>query len=513
MFYLSLKKIFFFSIVGLMMIFLYPNSINKTIKKQTTQENNSTKRNNTTNENNETDVLINVLSKPWVGDFDGMKKKRVIRVFVVPSKIMYHIYKGKKSGISYELVSLFEKSLNKLYSNKNKHLKLHIVFMPISRDKLIPSLLSGHADIIIGDITITPKRKELIAFSDSFFSKINKIIITSKPMPELQDIQDLAGKEIFVRRSSSYWEYLEKLNLAFKDMNISEIKLISVPEVLEDTDLMEMVNANLIQMIVVDKYKAKLWSQILPNIILHEDIVITKNGEFAWMIRKNSPLLLKEINTFVKKHKEGTLLGNILKNRYVKKYTFVNNALTEKELKKFEKVVDLFKKYSTQYSLNYLLMLAQGYQESKLNQNAKSPVGAIGIMQLMPKTGKSMKVGDIHKIEANIHAGIKYHRWLEDRYFKDSNMTDLDKALFTFASYNAGPARIRGLRSVAKKRGLNPDIWIDNVELIASEKIGAETVTYVANIFKYYVAYTLYEKKEQARDKAKKMILEEKTKK
>jgi len=500
MLYITLKKIFLFCVVGIITISLHANTMPRTIE-----------TNNTVG-NNETDILISVLSKPWLGDFDMMRKKRVIRVFVVPSKIMYHISKGKKSGIFYELVSLFEKSLNKRYGNKQKHLKIHIVFMPIARDKLIPSLLNGHADIIIGDITITPKRRELIDFSDPFFSKISKIIITSKSMPELQDIQNLAGKEIFVRPSSSYWEYLEKLNLDFKDMNLSAIKLTPVPEVLEDEDLMEMVNAELIPMIVVDNYKAKLWSQILPNIILHENISIKKNGEFAWIIRKNSPLLLKEINAFVKTHKEGTLLGNILTNRYVKQYTFVNKALTKRELKKFEKVIDLFKKYSKKYSLNYLLMLAQGYQESKLNQKAKSHVGAIGIMQLMPKTGKSMKVGDIHKIEANIHAGIKYHHWLEDRYFKDSNMTNLNKALFTFASYNAGPARIRGLRSIAKKRGLNPDIWIDNVELIASEKIGTETVTYVANIFKYYVAYKLYEEKEIAREKAKKVILNQSSK-
>jgi len=490
MIYIPLKNIFF-SFILFIAIPLYAKSTP------------NIEHNNTSNE------LVNVISQQWLGDFDVMKKKRVIRVLIVPSKIMYTIRNGKKSGIAYEMVTLFEKYLNKRYSSKKNHLKLHVVFMPIARDKLIPALIEGRADIIIGSLAITPKRQKVVDFSDPFFSNIDEIIVTSKPMPELKTVQDLAGKEIFVRPSSSYWEYLEKLNHSFAEQNLSLMTLNPAPEVLEDEDLMEMVNANIIPMIVVDNYKAKLWSKILPNIVIHKNIAIKKNDKFAWMIRKNSPLLRKEINDFVPTHKEGSLLGNMLKNRYVMQYSFISNALEKKELSKFHSVVNLFKKYSKQYNINYLLMLAQGYQESKLNQKAKSHVGAIGIMQLMPSTGKSMKVGNIHKIEPNIHAGIKYHHWLEDRYYKDSNMSSLNKALFTFASYNAGPARIRGLRNEAKKRGLDPDVWIDNVELIASEKIGAETVTYVANIFKYYVAYKLYAQTEQRRKEIKEGLLKQ----
>ncbi len=136
-------------------------------------------------------------------------------------------------------------------------------------------------------------------------------------------------------------------------------------------------------------------------------------------------------------------------------------------------------------------MAAQGYQESQLDQTVKSPVGAIGVMQVMPATGQELEVGDIRQIDANIHAGVKYMRFIVDQYYKDEPMTKLDKALFAFASYNAGPGRIRQLRREAEKRGLDPNVWFGNVEQIASERIGRETVTYVSNIYKYYVAYRL----------------------
>jgi len=447
------------------------------------------------NESNSSDSLINTVILKRTGDLDTMLKNRVIRVLVIPSRTMYYVDKGKKSGISYEIMTEFEKSINKRYLSKDKHIQTQVVFIPVSRDKLITGLLEGRGDIAVADIAITPKRKEMIDFSDPFFQDIDEIVITGPSSPVLHSIEDLSGKKVFVRPSSSYWEYLEKLNVHFSKISLAPIILDPAPEQLEDGDLMEMLNAGMINIIVVDNYKAKLWAKLLPKIVLHENIAIKTADEFAWMIRKNSPILLKEINDFSKSHKQGTLFGNILLNRYIDETQLIEKSTSKKELTKFIKLVELFKSYSNKYDLNYLLMLAQGYQESKLNQKAKSKVGAIGIMQLMPSTGKVMKVGDIKKIEANIHAGIKYHQYLSNRYFKDVKMNELNRVLFTLAAYNAGPARVIKLRKEATKRGLNPNVWFDNVELIAAERIGSETVTYISNIFKYYIGYKLFEEK------------------
>jgi membrane-bound lytic murein transglycosylase MltF len=154
-------------------------------------------------------------------------------------------------------------------------------------------------------------------------------------------------------------------------------------------------------------------------------------------------------------------------------------------------MVTLFKKYGEQYRINWLLMAAQGYQESQLDQGRRSGVGAIGVMQLMPATGKQMQVGDITELDSNIHAGVKYVRFMVDTYYKKEPMDELNKVLFAFASYNAGPERIRSLRKEAAARHLNPNVWFDNVERVAAEHIGRETVQYVSNIYKYYIAYSL----------------------
>jgi membrane-bound lytic murein transglycosylase MltF len=239
---------------------------------------------------------------------------------------------------------------------------------------------------------------------------------------------------------------------------------------------------------------------------VHDDIALRTGGTLAVAVRKENPQLLAALNTFIGKYGLGSSFGNQVQRQYLVNATYAKSATSEKERKTFLAVVDLFRKYADEYKVDFLLMAAQGYQESRLDQKTRSHVGAIGIMQIMPATGKTLNVGDIKKIEPNIHAGVKYMRSVRDRYYENEPMTDLNKALFTFASYNAGPARVRQLRKEAETRGLNPNIWFGNVEQIASERIGRETVTYVANIFKYYIAYRLVLEEAERRTEARAAI-------
>jgi membrane-bound lytic murein transglycosylase MltF len=281
------------------------------------------------------------------------------------------------------------------------------------------------------------------------------------------------------------------LNRRFAAEKKPALIIHEAPEALEDEDLIEMVSAGLIPLIVVDKHIVDFWKQVFPAIQVHDDVAVRTGGNIAWAIRKNSPQLKSVIDDFLARNAKGSTSGNVILAKYFKNAQYVKNAAAESERKKFHAVVQYFQKYGKQYDVDWLLMAAQGYQESQLNQAIRSPVGAIGVMQVMPATGKDLNVGDIAEIEPNIHAGIKYMRWMIDHYYGDQPMTQLDKALFAFASYNAGAGRVAQLRKEAAKRGLDPNVWFHNVEYVAAEKIGAETVTYVSNIYKYYIAYKL----------------------
>ena len=333
-------------------------------------------------------------------------------------------------------------------------------------------------------------------------ANVSEIVVSGPASPKIASLDDLSGKEVFVRKSSSYYESLVALNKKFAAAKKPPVKLKEAPETLEDEDLLEMLDAGLIALVIVDKHKADFWKQIFPKLTVHDNIVVRSGGDVGPAIRKGSPQLKAALDDFITRHKVGTATGNQLLTRYLKNVKYVKNAASEEERKKFLALIQYFQKYGEQYDVDWLLMGAQGYQESQLNQNAKSPVGAIGVMQIMPATGKDMKVGDITEIEANIHAGIKYMRWMIDHYYGKEPMTKLDKALFAFASYNAGAGRISSLRKEAAKRGLDPNVWFQNVEYVAAEKIGQETVTYVSNIYKYYIAYRLVMESRAAKQEA-----------
>ena len=368
---------------------------------------------------------------------------------------------------------------------------------------MFSSLNEGFADIAAAALTVTPGRHELADFSDPVVKGINQIAVTGPQSPKLVTLDDLAGQEVFLRKSSSAWEHVERLNERFQKEGKPAVKLLAVPDNLEDEDLLEMVNAGLLSITIVNDITANLWSKIFTKLRLHSDIAVNTGGELAWAMRKNSPQLMAAVNDFLNTHRQGTAFGNALIRKYSASTVMLKEATSATAMKHFEETAATFRKYSAEYGMDYLLMMAEGFQESGLNQAAKSQVGAVGVMQLMPATGEQMKVGDIHQEDANIHAGIKYFRSMVDKHYGNEPMDAVNKVLFTFAAYNCGPGRIKQLRTEAAQKGFDPNVWLDNVEVIAAARIGTETVNYVSNIYKYYVAYRLIAIQEDERRKAK----------
>jgi membrane-bound lytic murein transglycosylase MltF len=440
--------------------------------------------------------------KPFTGDLDELVKRRVVRIGVTFNRTFYFVDKGVQRGIAYEYGQLMEDRLNQHFKTPLGN-RIHVIFLPLPREMLLSALTHGKVDLVAAQVPVTPELAKYVDFSDPTRMNVNQILVTGPGAPTIGSVEDLAGREVFARKFGGYDQTLIALNERFKAEGKPLVVIRDVPPSLEDDDLLEMVNAGLIPTIVVDDYLALFWSKVFPNLLVHENVPLRTGGRLAIAVRKNNPQLLAALNTFMGKYGLGSAFGNQTERKYLVDATYAKSATSEKGRKTFLTVVDLFRKYSDRYKVDFLLMAAQGYQESGLDQNARSRVGAIGVMQIMPETGKSLKVGDITKLEPNIHAGVKYMRSLRDRNFENEPMDDLNKALFTFAAYNAGPGRVGRLRAEAEKRGLNPNVWFGNVEQIASERIGRETVTYVANIFKYYIAYRLVEEETQRRKAAK----------
>jgi membrane-bound lytic murein transglycosylase MltF len=428
----------------------------------------------------------------FTGDFDKMNSRHIIRALVVYNDMFYFFDQGHTRGMSYEGMKIFEKFVNKKL--KKGTIKIRVFFIPTTRDRIIGDLISGRGDIAAANLTITPKRLGQVDFSEPYAKNVKEVLVTNKKSAALTKLEDLSGKTITVRHSSSYYEHLQNLNQRLIKEGLKKIILKPAEKYLEDADLLEMVNSDILPWAVVDLHKAKFWVGIYDNLSVREDLTIHSGGQIAWAFRKNSPKLKKIVNQFVKTHRQGTLMGNILSKRYLKNNHWVKNPNREEDRKRFAQTVKLFKENAKQFHFDYLMLMALAFQESQLDQKKRSPAGAIGIMQVLKSTAADPKVGvtKIEKIENNINAGTKYLRFIYDNYYADKqNMDDLNKMLFSFASYNAGPRKISKMRALAKKMGLNENIWFANVEVAAAKRIGRETVQYVGNIYKYYIAYRL----------------------
>ena len=435
---------------------------------------------------------LGTANKVWVGDFDRLLERRMIRVLVPFSRTLFFNDKGRERGVTAELVRHWERYINQKYVAKLGKRPVTIYLIPTTRDKLIPQIAAGLGDIAAGNLTVTEARQETVDFvAPDELKPVSEIVVAGAQAPAIATAEDLSGVTVHVRKASSYYESLVELNERLAKAGRPPATLVLLPDALEDEDAMEMVNAGVLQVLIVDDWKAAIWGPILPNLKLIPGAMVRSGAHTGWAVRKGSPKLVAELTdfstTFVRK--QGVI--GLLHADAMKRVRQMKNNTADEEMRRFQELLAIFRKYGQQYNFDPLMLAAQGFQESGLDQNAKSHVGAIGVMQVMPATGAQLKVGDIRVTDSNIHAGVKYMDQLMSKYFLDARFSEGNRALFAFASYNCGPGNVSRMRTLARQRSLDPDKWFNNVEIVTAEKIGGETTTYVRNIYKYYVAYKL----------------------
>jgi membrane-bound lytic murein transglycosylase MltF len=449
---------------------------------------------------------IGKMLTPWRGDLKGMVERRYIRMLVTFSKTNYFLDGPTQRGGTYDAGKLFEKFLNDRLQSKGAQKNIHvaIAFIPVSRDRLFQSLAEGKGDIAVANLTITPSRQKIVDFSLPVFD-VREVVVTGAGEPPVATPEDLSGRKVHVRKSSSYFESLTALNEKLKASGKPPVEIVAANEPLENEDLLEMVNAGLIPATIVDDHTAGLWQKVFDQIRI-SDVAIRTGGEIAWALRKDTPELRETVNGFLNAHPKGSLQRNLILKKYLQDTQWVKNANSASEQKKYREMVDFFRRYGDKYDLPWLLVAAQAYQESTIDQSKKSSVGAVGVMQIKPSTaaGDPINITGVEtSAEKNIEAGVKYLKWVATRYYNDPKMDRVTRGIFAIASYNAGPARVAQLRKKAAAMGLDPNKWFGNVEVVAAREIGRETVQYVSNIYKYYVAYSLISEQREERDRAK----------
>jgi membrane-bound lytic murein transglycosylase MltF len=424
-------------------------------------------------------------------DLEGMLQRQNIRALVMINPIGFFYEDGQPMGAIYEALRELQSFINEKY--KTGALKVEVTFIPVRPDQAEAALAQGMGDFIANAVIITPERQQRFAFSLPIEKNVQQIIVTGAKFGPVSGVEDLGGKQVYVNPLAANFENLQQVNQTLTRAGKPAIVIKSADRKLADDDLVQMVNAGLIPATATTASRAKLWSEVLPHLTVHSDVVIASGEQTAMVMRKNNPRFKQLLDEFLAPRGLGTSFGNTLLRRYLQNTKWIRNSTEAEEMKKFNALRTLFEKYAREYDFDYLMLIALGYQESMLDQSRRNPSGAVGIMQVIPKYAAAppINIPNVMTAEPNIQAGVKMLRNIENQYFNDPGMDRLNKTLLSFASYNAGPTRIAELRERARREGLDPNQWFDNVELAVAKSIGRETVIYVGNVYKYYVAYKL----------------------
>ena len=430
-----------------------------------------------------------LIHEKWHGDLDAIRKRRTLRILVAPNKLGFYFDGSQIHGALHEYCSEFERFLNhKLHTG---NLGIHVVFIPVGRDSLLPRLADGYGDLVATMMVTSGQPPHAVDFTDPLYDDARAVIV-SGPGQQLSRVEDLSGREVYYFSNTIPYENLRRLSEDLKRDGKPPVHLTPAAPDLQVEDLLEMVNAGLVPMTVAEDKVAQYWARVLPSLKIQSHIVVAASP-LAWAVQKDTPQLKALANEFIRDHKIGTLYGNTIRARYLTDIKWVKDAIAGEDLTRFEEMVRLFRTYGNKYDFPYLLLAAQAYQESGLNPGLRSKAGAVGVMQIKPSTAAAapIDIKGIEKIDRNIEAGAKYLRYMVSHYYADEPMDEITKGLFALASYNAGPDRIEKLRRLAAAEGYDPNRWFNNVEFMAARRIGAETPNYVSNIYKYYLAYKM----------------------
>lgn len=443
--------------------------------------------------------MLTRITEQWTGDLPALlAHKHPIRVLVSFNRTDFFVVRGQMRGLEFDFMQAYGKHLSKKYTKNHARM----VFVAVPFDELIPALLDGRGDIIAAGLTDTAARREKVAFSAPYRTGITEIVVGSKRAAPINTLADLAGKTVYAMAGSSYVPHLKAVSAQLKERGMMPITVKEASANLVTENLLEMAERDMVSYVAAESQIATIWKSVLPHLQLFTKAPIHTSGDLAWAVRPDSPELVKSLSDFAATVRQGTLMGNMVFKRYYVNDSWVSSPVTETALQDLKPMIALFKKYGAMYGFDWLKIAAQAFQESRLHMDKKSSMGAVGVMQIKPSTAAdpNVNVSGVKTLDGNIHAGVKYLRFLRDRYFQD---VDQDaKVDFALAAYNAGPARVRSFQKKALEMGLDPNQWFGNVEWAAYALVGSETPTYVANVQMYYAAYKSMSQVVEARRKA-----------
>ena len=416
-----------------------------------------------------------------------IKKSKTLRVITQNNPASYFIWRGELMGFEYDLAKLFAKRLG---------VKLEVI-VPPNDEALLDWLAAGYGDVVAASYTITDERKAKGFKFSRYYNEVEEVVIAASAQPKVNSLPDLADREFVVKENSSYWQKLKSLQNQGGAFNLTP-----APAWMGSMDIIDAIARDEFDLTLVDSHIAAIENTYRDDIAIN--FALSEKVRHGWVVRKENAALLAEINGFFNKQYRG-LLFNIAYNKYFRDEKKIQSIQAEKVslsegLSPYDEIV---KQNAELYGFDWRLITSQMYQESQFNPNAKSFAGALGLLQVMPRTARELgyQPKELVKPKVGIEAGVKYLAWSMERF--EETLSLQNRIWFALAAYNAGFGHVQDARRIARQQGWNPDIWFEHVEkamlLLSRPQYakqsrfgycrGSEPVAYVREIHNLYQAY------------------------
>jgi membrane-bound lytic murein transglycosylase MltF len=415
-----------------------------------------------------------------------MLKLGEVRMAVPYERIIYVESKKQILGDAPEIVKYFGSFLSKKYQKQ-----IRVTIVPTTPGNLLSAIDLGKADFALiysHEYDKHLQSGKYLRYARPHFEE--SLIVSRAGTTPINSLLDLSGEDMCVSRFKDTQALLDANQTLIKSGK-KPINIYQDKHALDDEDFLQMLNGGLITNTFVANWKAELWKPYFPNIQINENSKSPGGSPGDLVVRNENKALAEDVLSFAASPDLEEALNIYRKNEFNIRRDALKSPVTPIEWDRFESMINYFRLYGNQNRLDPLFLASLGFQESMLNQGAVSPTGAIGVMQLLPATGESLNVGNIHLLEPNIHAGAKYMGSLIYALSIDGELSDIERNFFAVAAYNAGPNNIRKARQLASTMGFDPNKWFENVEMTTAKLFGIETFLYVRNVYKYYVVYDI----------------------
>ena len=416
-------------------------------------------------------------------DLAEIRSAGVLRVLINQSRNTSGQVKGQAIGSELQRLRAFEQFLN-----RDSRRKLSLKLIPKAKEQLLPALLRGEGDLVVPGELLEPTSAQPVSASRALERNVPIVLVSAKGSRRYLRVQQLAGHRLTLAQGSAAAQAVAGVNQQLAERHLAPRSVDWADPSLAAEDVLEMVQAGIYPLTAVELPLAERWAKVLPKLRIDRHLQLDNQRDTHWYMSRQAPMLAATLEQFLPGYSRSAD-QDVAFVRVNRRAYRVHNPLGRSDRQKLEKLRPTLQLYGSQNNFDWLSLAALAYKESSFNPPARSGSGPNGLMQITPAAARSVGVSNSQTLAGNVQAAAKYMAMIRKRFFSSPQIAESERLAFVLAAYNMGPERVQGMRTEAKRRGLNPNQWFFQVERVALEQAGMGVVNYVGSVNKYQLAF------------------------